>query len=107
MRQIIPSGPAFPRPSQTQLVAFEFMDENTEQRCYAYVAANAEPIRTLHRAMNAKVERGSEMFFVCADVWLSLSLRECTRRSARPAKGTAAQRGWLALTGRRAGWGWL
>jgi hypothetical protein len=68
MRQIIPSGPAFRRPSQTQLVAFEFVDENTEQRCYEYVAANTEPIRTLHRSMNSKVERGSAMFFVCTDV---------------------------------------
>jgi len=68
MRQIIPPGPAFPRPSQTQFVAFEFRDEETEERCYKYVAANAEPIRALHHAMNSKVERGSAMFFVCADV---------------------------------------
>jgi len=68
MRQIIPPGPAFPRPSQTQFVAFKFPDEETEQRCYEYVAANAEPIRTLHRAMNSKVERSSALFFVCADV---------------------------------------
>jgi len=67
MRQIIPPGPAFPRPTQTQFVAFEFLDEESEQRCYEYVALNEEPIRTLHRAMNSKVERGSAMFFVCAD----------------------------------------
>jgi len=68
MRQIAPPGPAFPRPSQTQFVAFEFRDEEREERCYEYVAANGEPIRALHRAMNLKVERGSAMFFVCADV---------------------------------------
>jgi hypothetical protein len=68
MRQIVPEGPAFPRPTQTHFVAFEFLDEAVEQDCYQYVAANAEPIRTLHRAMNSKVERGSAMFFVCSDV---------------------------------------
>ena len=68
MRQIVPKGPSFPRPVQKHFVAFEFLDEETEQRCYEYVAENAEPIRTLHRAMNSKVERGSPMFFVCADV---------------------------------------
>jgi hypothetical protein len=68
MRQIVPPGPSFPRPTQSQFVAFEFSDAETEQRCYEYVAANAEPIRSLHRAMNSKVERGSAIFFVCADV---------------------------------------
>ena len=68
MRQIIPPGPAFPRPTQTQFVVFEFLDQEAEQRCYDYVALNEEPIRTLHRAMNSKVERGSAMFFVCTDV---------------------------------------
>ena len=68
MRQIIPPGPSFPRPSQKHFVAFEFPDEDVEQRCYEYVAANGEPIRSLHRAMNSKVERASAMFFVCAEV---------------------------------------
>jgi uncharacterized protein DUF6614 len=68
MRQIVPAGPSFPRPTQTHFVAFEFLDETAEQRCYDYVAANAEPIRTLHREMNSKVERGSAMFFVCSDI---------------------------------------
>jgi|SRR5215813_12806588 len=67
MHQIDPVGPAFPRPLQKQLVALEFIDARAEQRCYEYVAANAEPIRTLHRAMNSHVEPGSAMFFVCAD----------------------------------------
>jgi hypothetical protein len=34
----------------------EFFDEATEQQCYGYVATNPEPIRTLHGAMNLKVE---------------------------------------------------
>lgn len=67
MQQIDPAGPPFPRPMQKQFVAFEFTDERAEQRCYAYVAENAEPIRTLHRAMNSQVEPGSSMFFVCVD----------------------------------------
>ena len=68
MRQIVPPGPPFPRPTQKHFVAFEFTDEETEQRCYDYVAVNDEPIRTLHRAMNSKVQGGTAMFFVCADV---------------------------------------
>jgi|SRR5215470_9455866 len=67
MQQIDPAGPAFPRPKQKQFVALEFIDERAEQRCYEYVAANAEPIRTLHRAMNSQVEPGSSIFFVCVD----------------------------------------
>jgi len=49
-------------------VVFGFVDQEAEQRCYDYVALNEEPIRTLHRAMNSNVERGSAMFFVCTDV---------------------------------------
>ena len=67
MQQIQPSGPSFPRPTQRQFVVFEFLDAASEARCYEYVAANREPIRTLHRAMNSKVKRGSAMFFVCMD----------------------------------------
>jgi len=38
MRQIVPPGPSFPRPLQPQFVALEFRDEESEQRCYEYVA---------------------------------------------------------------------
>jgi hypothetical protein len=58
MRQIISPTPAFPRPAQTQFVAFEFLDEQAERRCYEYVALDEEPIRTLHRAMNTTVRIG-------------------------------------------------
>ena len=68
MRQIVPKGPAFPRPTQTHFVTFEFLDEAADERCYEYVAKDEEPIRSLHRAMNSKVERGSAMFFVCSEV---------------------------------------
>jgi hypothetical protein len=68
MRQIVPNGPAFPRPTQKNFVVIEFLDEMAEERCYEYVAANDEPIRSLHRAMNSKVERKSAMFFVCSEV---------------------------------------
>ena len=60
MQQIQPSGPSFPRPTQVR-------SEASEARCYEYVAANREPIRTSHRTMNSKVKRGSAMFFVCMD----------------------------------------
>jgi hypothetical protein len=67
MRQIEPSGPSFPRPTQKQFVAIEFADEPAAQRCYEYVYADAEPIRSLHRLMNSKVQRDSALFFECAD----------------------------------------
>jgi hypothetical protein len=56
------------RPSQTYFVAVEFRDLAVEQACYDYVAADQEPIRTLHRAMNSKVEPRSTSFFLCSDV---------------------------------------
>jgi hypothetical protein len=31
MRQIVPPGPSFPRPTQKQI--FEFVDDAAEQRC--------------------------------------------------------------------------
>jgi Family of unknown function (DUF6614) len=68
MRQITPAGPSFPHPTQAHLVAFEFLDEAADERCYEYVAADAEPIRSFHRAMNCQVERASAIFFVCAEV---------------------------------------
>jgi hypothetical protein len=43
---------------------YEFLDEMAEQRCYHYMKANAEPVRTLDRAMNSKAERGTAMLFV-------------------------------------------
>ena len=56
------------RPQQTYYVAIEFPNLALEQACYEYVAADQEPIRTLHRAMNSKVEPGSASFFLCSDI---------------------------------------
>ena len=68
MRHYHPKGSQFRRPTQKYYVAFEFLGEAADERCYDYVAADEEPIRTLHRAMNSKVEPGSAMFFVCKDI---------------------------------------
>ena len=48
--------------------AIEFPDLEREQACYDYVAADAEPVRTVHRAMNTLVKKGSSHFFVASDV---------------------------------------
>jgi hypothetical protein len=54
-------------PDFTHYAAIEFHDLHTEQACYGYVVANADPVRTLHHAMNPKVMRGAQ-FFVSADI---------------------------------------
>ncbi len=44
--------------------AIEFDDLEREQACYDYVAQNAEPVRSIHGAMNSRVKRGAAYFFV-------------------------------------------
>ena len=90
------AGPDLPAscPSQRQFVAFEFVDEETKRCCYEYVAANAGPILPLHRAKNSKVERGSAMFFVCAEARAFLNETVCAvtrspRRYAQQAHASA------------------
>jgi hypothetical protein len=56
------------RPAQRYYTAIEFPDLVVEQACYEYVAADEEPVRSLHRAMNSKVEPSSTSFFLCSDV---------------------------------------
>jgi hypothetical protein len=53
---------------QKYYAAFDFIDEAADERYYDYVAADEEPIRTLHSAMNSKDEPGSAVFFVCSDI---------------------------------------
>lgn len=45
-------------------VDIEFPSLEQDQACYDYVQGNEEPIRSLHRAMNSMVKRGSAFFFV-------------------------------------------
>jgi hypothetical protein len=47
--------------------AIEFGDLEREQACYDYVAQNAEPVRSIHRAMNSQVKPGTAHFFVSYD----------------------------------------
>ena len=42
----------------------EFADLDHDRRCDEYVRRNEEPVRSLHRAMNSKVGRGSADFFL-------------------------------------------
>jgi hypothetical protein len=43
-------------------IGFPSLDQ--ELACYNYIKGNEEPVRSLHRAMNSKVKRGSEYFFL-------------------------------------------
>jgi hypothetical protein len=45
-------------------VEIGFPNLEQELACYNYVKRNEEPVRSLHRAMNSKVKRGSEYFFL-------------------------------------------
>jgi len=44
----------------------QYSDSEREDAAYAYVKKDEEPIRSLHRAMNSKVQRGADFFLeVC------------------------------------------
>ena len=68
MRRKPLDGFGAPLPTFTYHVAIEFSDLEREQACYDYVAAGTEPVRTVHRAMNSLVKKGSSHFFVASDV---------------------------------------
>ena len=51
-------------PDFSYYAAIEFADLEREQACYDYVARNAEPVRSIHAAMNSQVKRASTYFFV-------------------------------------------
>jgi hypothetical protein len=55
-------------PDFSYYAAIEFADLEREQACYDYVARNAEPVRSIHAAMNSQVKHGSAHFFVSYDV---------------------------------------
>jgi hypothetical protein len=55
-------------PDFTYYAAIEFADLEREQACYDYVARNAEPVRSIHAAMNSQVKRRAAYFFVSHDV---------------------------------------
>ena len=68
MRRKPLEGFGAPLPAFSYHAAIEFADLEREQACYDYVAAGAEPVRTVHRAMNTLVKKGSSHFFVASDV---------------------------------------
>jgi len=45
-------------------VSIDFPDREAAEECYRYVAADAEPLRTLHRTMNSKVVPTTTQFFL-------------------------------------------
>jgi len=48
-------------------VAVDFPDRAAAEACYRYVAANEEPLRSLHVAMNSKVVAATTRFFLFED----------------------------------------
>jgi len=51
-------------PETTFHVSIDFPDRMTADECYRYVAADAEPLRSLHRSMNSKVVPTTTRFFL-------------------------------------------
>ena len=47
-------------------IEIEFASLAADAACYEYVAQDEEPVRSLHRAMNRKVRRGTAHFFLTA-----------------------------------------
>jgi hypothetical protein len=51
-------------PETAFAVSIDFPDRARAEACYRYVAADQEPLRTLHRAMNSKVVAATTRFFL-------------------------------------------
>jgi hypothetical protein len=64
MRRQPLEGFGAPLPSFDYHVVVDFQSLAKDQACYDYVKADEEPVRSLHRAMNSKVKRGSSYFFL-------------------------------------------
>jgi hypothetical protein len=43
-------------------VVIEFSDAQSEAACYDYVQRNQEPVRSLHLAMNSRVNEGAQFY---------------------------------------------
>ena len=64
MRRQPLEGFGAPLPDFDYHVEIEFPSLEQDQACYDYVNKNEESVRSLHRAMNCKVRRGSAYFFL-------------------------------------------
>jgi hypothetical protein len=51
-------------PETAYCVSIDFPDRALAEACYRYVAADEEPLRTLHRMMNGKVAPTTTRFFL-------------------------------------------
>ncbi|GAB2175499.1 DUF6614 family protein [Dongia sp. agr-C8] len=51
-------------PGAAYHVGIDFPDRSRAEACYRYVAANDEPLRSLHVAMNTKVVAATTQFFL-------------------------------------------
>ena len=63
-RRVAPSGYERLAPDGRYYTAIDFGDMAAAQDCYDYVAADEEPIRSLHRAMNSFVDPACTRFFL-------------------------------------------
>jgi len=63
MRRVPLQGFGATLPSFEYHAEIEFPDLGEDEACYRYVQKDEEPVRSLHRAMNSKVQRGSADLF--------------------------------------------
>jgi hypothetical protein len=66
-------------PAFTYRGALIYPDMKSEHAAYEYVKQNAEPVRSLHYAMNSKVKRSAD-FFVETCIACQSSSSGCTHR---------------------------
>lgn len=55
-------------PNTLYYVSIDFPDMTTANACYAYVAADKEPLRTLHREVYSRVVKESARFYLFEDI---------------------------------------
>lgn len=60
-------------PTGRLFVTLDFPDKAAAEACFAYVAADEEPLRNLHCAMNSKVEKSSTSFFLIREIQARIS----------------------------------
>jgi hypothetical protein len=64
MRRVPLKGFGATLPSFEYHAEIEFPGLEEDEACYQYVQKDEEPVRSLHRAMNSKVQRSSADFFL-------------------------------------------
>lgn len=67
-RQPLDEGFGMPLPAFDYHTQAVFPDLKADAACYEYVKRDEEPVHSLHRAMNSKVKRGGQHFFLTKNI---------------------------------------